>query len=92
MLDILSKLQKQYPALQNRIKESEAVSRWEETVGPIIAKHAKAVRVQDGILWVEVEHPIWRSELHHRKRQILDRLNGPSPKKPLKDIFFLNPR
>ncbi len=81
-------------AFQKRLKEAEAVSRWEAAVGPIIAKHAHAVRVEDGVLHVEVGHPIWRSELHHRRRQILEILNqGVSEESAiLKDLHFIDPR
>ncbi|MBU6375869.1 MAG: DUF721 domain-containing protein [Bdellovibrionales bacterium] len=79
---------------RKRLKEAEAVSRWDSAVGPIIAKHAQAVRVDAGILYVEVGHPIWRSELHHRRRQILEILNqGASDQTAiLKDLHFIDPR
>lgn len=89
--NILRRAQARYPVLERRIKESEALSRWETAVGPTIAKYARAIRVQDGVLWVEVDHPIWRAELHHRKRQILEILNK-GPEKPLQDILILEPR
>ncbi len=96
LVHILGKIQAKYPALSKRLREAEAVGRWDATVGAIIAKHARAFRVQDGVLWVEVDHSIWRSELHHRKRQILDALNSGIPtesqEKPLVDILFLDPR
>ncbi len=93
--DILGKLQKNYPALSKRMKEAEAVVRWEPTVGAIIAKHARALSVKDRVLLVEVDHPIWKSELHHRKRQILDAMNVglfEEGSQPLKDIYFMDPR
>ena len=87
LVDILNKLRNQNPVLSKRIEESDAVSRWEEAVGAQIAKHARAVRVQDGILWIEVDHPIWKTELHYRKRQILDRLNTKSDS--VKDLLLI---
>ena len=94
--NLLGKIQAKYPALQKRLREAEAVGRWDATVGAMIAKHARAFRVHEGVLWVEVDHSIWRSELHHRKRQILDALNAGIPReseeKPLIDILFLDPR
>ena len=81
-------------AFQNRLKEAEAVARWEAAVGPIISKHAHALRVEDGVLHVEVGHPIWRSELHHRRRQILEILNqgAKDASAILKDLHFSDPR
>ncbi|MCM2279402.1 MAG: DUF721 domain-containing protein [Oligoflexia bacterium] len=95
--EILKQVRERFPALSKRISEAGALSRWERAVGPIIAKHSRAIRVQDSVLWVEVDHPIWQSELHHRKRQILAILNEKpaqdgSPLPALSDILFLNPR
>jgi len=81
-------------AFQKRLQEAEAVSRWEAAVGPIIAKHAQALRVENAVLHVEVGHPIWRSELHHRRRQILEILNQGAKDESaiLKDLHFSDPR
>lgn len=104
IFDILKLTRARYPLLTQRIEEAEALARWEKAVGPAIAKHARAIRVQDAILWVEVDHPIWKSELHHRKRQILDILNSkaggstgqpgllPPPKQVLVDLLLLDHR
>jgi EAL domain-containing protein (putative c-di-GMP-specific phosphodiesterase class I) len=90
-----------FPRFKKRWEEAEALVRWEQAVGPMIAKHARALRVEKQVLWVEVDHPIWKSELHHRKRQILDILNGTNPsanghlKAPeqvFTDLFFVEPR
>jgi predicted nucleic acid-binding Zn ribbon protein len=79
LFNILKLARTRYPVLDQRIEEAEALARWQKAVGPAIAKHARAMRVQESVLWVEVDHPIWKSELHHRKRQILDLLNGATP-------------
>lgn len=94
LTDILKQVQGKYPALNKRLKEAAALGRWEESVGPAIAKHSRAIRIQDGVLWVEVDHPVWKAELHHRKRQILDLLNGKvkESEAPLSDLLFLDPR
>ena len=97
LTDILNRLRSRYPGFSKRIVEVEALGRWEAAVGPIIAKHTRALKVQDSVLWVEVDHPIWKSELHYRKDQIMKILNQGSAQlspaeKPLKDIFFVDPR
>ena len=101
LLDILKKAQESHPSFKLRLAEAEALGRWRVAVGEVIAKHAKAVRVQSGILWVEVEHPIWKSELHYRKQQILDILNGKMPgarsklappSEILTDIYYVDSR
>lgn len=108
LIDIIKKAAARNQAFSRRLEEAEAVARWETAVGPAIAKHSRAIRVQDKVLWVEVDHPIWKSELHHRKRQILEILNFGRPestsgavprpaslgpaKEILEDILFLDPR
>ena len=95
-LDILGEIIKRsgerFPRFQQRLDEARCVARWEEVVGKAIARNARALRVKDKILFVTVEHPIWRTELHHRKREILARMNQSEEHGPLKDIVFLEPR
>ena len=95
LFDILKKLQTQYPNFAKRMQEVNALSRWDNAVGPMIAKHSRAIRVDQKVLWVEVDHPIWKSELHHRKRQILEILNqtkAETQNGPLEDIHFIDKR
>lgn len=95
LIDILNESRRQYPGYGKRMKEAEALALWEKAVGAIIAKHARAMKVQDEVLWVQVDHPIWKSELHHRKRQILEILNkveNGGELSTLKDILFLDKR
>lgn len=75
IIEILRKIQERHPKLKSRLAEARAVVLWPEAVGPQIAKHARAVRVWDRVLWLEIDHPAWRSEILFRKNQILDRLN-----------------
>jgi len=90
--DILNLIRQRYPALSKRMEEADALSCWDAAVGPQIAKHTRVVQVKDGVLIVAVDHPAWRSELHHRKRQILDILNKKVSEKKeqvVRDIFFV---
>ncbi len=70
------------------------MSKWTATVGAMIAKHARPATLKDGVLWVEVDHPIWRTELHHRKFQILAGLNGGDAREKwvIKDLYLIEPR
>ncbi len=101
LIDILKKAQVEYPAFGKKIAEAEALGRWVIAVGPGIANHTRAIHIQNSVLWVEVDHPIWRVELHYRKQQILDILNGKTPSaknqlsppgEALTDIQFFSPQ
>ena len=93
--DILNKARSKHSAFGQRMDEAKALGRWEEAVGALISKHSRAVSVRNQILWVEVDHSIWRSELHYRKNQILQILNRDAKSETqqvIKDIFFIDPK
>jgi predicted nucleic acid-binding Zn ribbon protein len=91
--EILKKIQRKNPVLKQRVTEATSLSRWSEAVGSQIAKHSRAIRVQEGVLWIEVDHPIWKSELHYRKRQILELLNmNTGELGVLTDLYFVDRR
>ena len=92
IFDILKRAGVQYPALQQKISEAEAFAQWDKAVGPIISKHARPIRVQEGTLCVEVDHPAWQSELHHRKSQILSALNKDQSRPLIRDLLFYSSR
>jgi predicted nucleic acid-binding Zn ribbon protein len=85
--EVLKKAAERNPEFAQALEESEAVRRWPEAVGDVIAKHAEAVSVRAGVLRVRVDHPIWRSELQFRKRQILEKLNSGLNRK-IEEIFI----
>jgi predicted nucleic acid-binding Zn ribbon protein len=100
LFSVIQKVRAKNPSFSARLSEAAALGRWEVAVGALIAKQTRALKVQDAVLWVEVTHPIWRAELHYRKRQILEILNGQissslkdgiaNPHAPLTDIFFVS--
>ena len=93
--EVIQKIQSGFPGFQKRWSEAQTVSRWDEAVGSAIAKHTRVRKVENQVLWVEVDHPIWKKELHHRKRQILEVLNQKnvttSSGETIKDLFFVDP-
>lgn len=85
--EILKKLKENYPTLGKRVEESKAIDLWSQTVGPQISKHTMPLRVKDQVLFVKVDHPVWRAELHYQRTQILASLNA-QLNFPLKGIEF----
>lgn len=92
--DVLQKILQKNPKIKERLLEAEAVQAWDEAVGPQIAQNAKALRVENGCLYVEVGHSLWKTELHHRKHQILEKINAKAVNGQwvIKDLFFVEPR
>jgi len=93
--DILKKVREKYPVFSRRLSESNAMRIWEDVVGAQVSKHARPIKVERSVLWLEVDHPIWKSEIHLRKNQILEKLNAELKKDPqsamIKDLLLLDP-
>lgn len=73
--ELLSQIQRRNPQFRLRLLEGRLLQLWPSLVGETIGKQAEAVRVQDRVLWLAIKHPVWKSELLHRKAELLKRLN-----------------
>ncbi len=60
--------------IDEKIKNWEAVEGWPKIVGPQIAAHSHAYACNDDILWVEVDDPVWQSQLFLIKNRIIEKL------------------
>jgi predicted nucleic acid-binding Zn ribbon protein len=49
-------------------------SRWEELVGPAVARHARPIRLEGGSLIVAVDQPPWATQMRVLAPGILERL------------------
>jgi predicted nucleic acid-binding Zn ribbon protein len=48
---------------------------WEEIAGPMVAKHSRPARLNGNILYVEVDDPIWLSQLRYMKQDMLQKID-----------------
>jgi predicted nucleic acid-binding Zn ribbon protein len=48
--------------------------RWDEVVGPQVANHVRPVRLDDGVLLVEVDDPAWATQVTLMSTRIRERL------------------
>jgi predicted nucleic acid-binding Zn ribbon protein len=63
---------------------------WEEIAGDGLANHAKPVRIDDRILYVEVDDPVWLSQVRYMKLDIMEKIGVTIKKGIFKDVrFFL---
>ena len=74
--------------LDKRLKERELLELWPEVVGEGIASRTRAVRVERGVLYVEVMHSAWLQELHFMEKQIYRKLRNAAPDIEFKRIRF----
>lgn len=49
-------------------------SRWDDVVGPAVARHARPLRVEAGALVVAVDQPAWATQVRTLAPRIMDRI------------------
>lgn len=62
------------PKFHDRLARYSFVTHWHEIVGARIAQHARPLKVVRGMLYVQVENPIWAQELVFFKETMITRL------------------
>lgn len=72
--------------INGKLKNWKAVEKWESIVGHNIARHAQAVSVDSENLLVEVDNPVWQSQLFLMKSEILQKIRKYDVK--IRDIRF----
>jgi len=75
--------------LAKKFSEQRAVADWAEIVGETIAEHSRAIRVDGGRLFVEVDSSVWSQELSFMKRRILSEINRRIGKQTIETVHFV---
>lgn len=60
--------------IKERMKNWQVVEKWPEIVGARVAKHATATGVDAENLFVEVDNPVWQSQLFLMKEEIIKKM------------------
>jgi len=71
-----------------RLSRYQAWLIWDKVVGKQIANRARPLRFRQGILEVQVDHPVWMQQLQMLKPQILAKLNQQLPNADITDIYL----
>ncbi len=61
---------------------------WTEMVGEGVALHAKPIRIEGRKLFVEVEDPLWLTQLRYMKLSVLAKIEEVLSKHLIDDIIF----
>lgn len=61
--------------IERSVREQDVLVRWEEIVGPAIARQARPLRLHRGILWISVEDAAWRQELSLMRTELVEKIN-----------------
>ena len=74
--------------LDKKLRDQEILTIWPAVVGEEIAARTKAVRINNGVLYVMVEHSVWLQELHFMEKEILEKIKERAPKANCRKIRF----
>jgi predicted nucleic acid-binding Zn ribbon protein len=90
---ILKKVLKECNLPAHNVDAYKVFHLWEEIAGEGLANHATPVRIDDRILYVEVDDPVWLTQVRYMKLDILAKISVRIKKGIFKDIrFFLKNR
>jgi len=73
----------------SKLSEQRAVIEWSEIVGPKVAAHSRALRVDHGRLVVEVRSSVWAQELSLMSRGIVAKMNDRLGKRTVENLQFV---
>ncbi|WP_303722365.1 DUF721 domain-containing protein [Malonomonas rubra] len=74
--------------IDERLSRYQVWMIWDQVVGKQIANRARPLRFRQGILEVQVDHPVWMQQLQMLKPQILAKLHAQLPKADITDIYL----
>lgn len=74
--------------LGDKLSRYQAWLVWDQLVGAQIARRARPLRLRQGVLEVQVDHPVWMQQLQMLKPKILEKLNERIPNAGITDIYL----
>lgn len=74
--------------MEERLSRYQAWLVWDKLVGEQIARRARPLRFRQGVLEVQVDHPVWMQQLQMLKPQILAKLHQQLPDADITDIYL----
>lgn len=74
--------------LAERLSRYQAWLIWDKLVGEQIARRARPLRIRQGVLEVQVDHPVWMQQLQMLKPKILEKLHQQIPNVGISDIYL----
>lgn len=74
--------------LDDQLSRYQAWVIWDKLVGEQIAHRARPLRFRQGILEVQVDHPVWMQQLQMLKPKILEKLQQQLPNADITDIYL----
>ena len=74
--------------LSKRLEEQRVISDFEKIMGMEFCKRAKAVRIEHGVLYLQIINSVWRQELYYQKTLIIERINESIGRPMVREVVF----
>ena len=74
--------------LRGKMRKYKVTKIWPQVMGPSIAKCTKSIFFKERVLFVTLNNPVLRSELHMSKSKIIEILNKEVGAEIVEDIVF----
>lgn len=74
--------------IENKLKEVDIVSSWEELLGKTIGRYTQNIFISKGILYVEISSSVVKNELLMMREEIRTKLNEQAGEELISKIVF----
>lgn len=62
--------------LGQRLKEHDLLTNWQQVVGPALAAHVERLWFKDGVVYLTLDHPMWREECRYNAQELVAAFNA----------------
>jgi predicted nucleic acid-binding Zn ribbon protein len=73
---------------EGKLNEVGVINSWESIVGKSISIHTKKLYIKSGVLYVHLNSPVVRNELHMLKQPLMRKINEKAGSKVINDIIL----
>jgi len=74
--------------LEEAFLENRVIHQLPEVLDKKITRHIKSYHIEDRILFLKLDSPVWARELLFLKKEMIDKINEGLTKKYIKNIMF----
>jgi hypothetical protein len=71
-----------------KLKEVDIIRAWEEVLGSALNRYTGKIYISGGVLYVQINSPVVKSELSMMREEIRERLNQRAGQEIIKSISF----
>lgn len=74
--------------LDGKMEEMNIVNNWENIMGKAVSNRTKRVRIQNKMLFLEIDSSVMRDELQSGKKLLIAKVNDYAGKEVVTDVWF----